>query len=171
MAANNGVSVPTNTRNQPTVRHPGLLVALLAILLLLGCPMEFAAAAQTTTKSKRPPTINAWKTARTTDFIDCHDPCNGGDVHYDLTASVRIMKLLNYTYKGRTYSRDGVDEETRVMGPTMHVKPGQSLWIKLRNHMFPEFLDEAPKNVSVDEYWEMLQHPGEKIKYPFYARK
>ena len=99
-----------------------------------------------------------------TDFISCDDSCSGGDVNYELTASVRTMKLLNYTYRGRTYSPEGSDS---IMGPTMRVKPGQSLWIKLRNEMH----DAPGKNeVQVEDYWRMLQNPGEKIKYQYYKK-
>ena len=100
-----------------------------------------------------------------TDYIPCSDPCNGGDVNYELTASVRIMKMLNYTYKGRTYSTDSSDS---FMGPTMHVRPGQTLWIKLINNMTED--DIGPNQVSIQDYWNMLQHPGEKIKYQYYKK-
>lgn len=107
-----------------------------------------------------------------TDFIDCNDPCNGGDVNYELTSSVRIMKMMNYTYKGRTFSREGDDT---FMGPTMHVKPGQSMWIKFRNEMVsPEeggANDLYPKQVEVEDYWRMLLNPGEKIKYEYFRAR
>lgn len=102
---------------------------------------------------------------RRTDFISCSDTCNGGDVNYELTASVRTMKLMDYTYRGRTYSSEGSDS---TMGPTMRVKPGQSLWIKFRNNMTDTSL--GPEGPSVHDYWEMLQNPGEAIKYQYYKK-
>jgi FtsP/CotA-like multicopper oxidase with cupredoxin domain len=98
------------------------------------------------------------------EFISCSGPCNGGDVNYDLTASVRVMKMLNYTYKGRTYSSEGSDS---FMGPTMRVRPGQSLWIKLINKMTEPL---GPHEPNAEDYWKMLQNPGEHIKYQFYHR-
>ena len=100
--------------------------------------------------------------ARETDFIPCSDPCNGGDVNYNLVASVRTMKMLNYTYRGRTYSTEGSDS---FMGPTMRVRPGQTLWIKLTNNMTESI---GPQDVTVDDYYKMLQNPGERIKYQYY---
>ena len=97
-----------------------------------------------------------------TDFIDCSEPCNGGDVNYELVVSVRTMPMLNYTYKGRTYSTP--DSES-FMGPTMRVKPGQSLWIKLSNQIVEKM---GPSDVNVQDYWNMLQNPGENIKYQYY---
>lgn len=101
-----------------------------------------------------------------TDFIPCSESCNGGDVNYDLVASIRIMPLLNYTYKGRTYSSPL--DETTIMGPTMRVRPGQSLWIKLTNNMTE---DIGPKPPTAQDYWNMLQNPGEHIKYQRYKRR
>jgi FtsP/CotA-like multicopper oxidase with cupredoxin domain len=101
----------------------------------------------------------------TTDFIDCNSPCNGGDVNYEVTASIRVMPMMNYTYKGRTYSREGDDT---FMGPTMRVAPGQSLWIKLRNNLYE--MPQQPTEVSVEDYWNMLRQPGEKIKYQKYKK-
>ena len=109
--------------------------------------------------------VSAAIVVSSTDFIDCNDPCQGGDVNYELTSTVRIMKMMNYTYKGRTYSREGDDT---FMGPTMHVKPGQSLWIKFRNDMLPPTNDLVPKKVQVEDYWKMLMNPGEKIKYEYF---
>lgn len=100
--------------------------------------------------------------ATATDFIDCSETCNGGDVNYELTASVRTMRMMNYTYRGRTYSTPDSDS---FMGPTMHVKPGQSLWIKLINELES---DLGPHEPNADDYWKMLIKPGEKIKYDFY---
>lgn len=97
-----------------------------------------------------------------TDFIDCSEPCNGGDVNYELVVSVRTMPMLNYTYKGRTYSTEDSDS---FMGPTMRVKPGQSLWIKLSNQIYEKM---GPSDVNVQDYWNMLQNPGENIKYQYY---
>ena len=71
-----------------------------------------------------------------TDFIPCSDPCNGGDVNYHLNVSIETIKMLNYTYRARSFSKGdgehgGFNEATASMGPTMHVRPGQSLWIKM----------------------------------------
>jgi FtsP/CotA-like multicopper oxidase with cupredoxin domain len=112
---------------------------------------------------------------RPTDYIDCNDPCNGGDVNYELTASVRTMNMMfgppgghhNYTYRGRTFAEEGSDGH---MGPTMRVKPGQSLWIKLRNDLEGATEDVGPKAVTEENYWKMLQTPGEKIKYQYYKK-
>jgi FtsP/CotA-like multicopper oxidase with cupredoxin domain len=98
-----------------------------------------------------------------TDYIDCADPCNGGDVNYELVTSVRTFPLMDYTYRGRTYSTEGSDS---FMGPTMRVRPGQSLWIKLRNEMNDETI--GPRNPSAVDYWKMLQNPGESIQYQYY---
>lgn len=106
---------------------------------------------------------------RKTDFISCSESCSGGDVNYELTASVRNMKLLDYTYRGRTYSRPGVDPETTIFGPTMRVKPGQSIWIKFYNNMSDPSLGPHPP--TIESYWKMLENPGEKIKYQFYKAK
>jgi FtsP/CotA-like multicopper oxidase with cupredoxin domain len=105
-------------------------------------------------------------------FISCSTPCNGGDVNYDLVASVRTMKLLNYTYRGRVYSQDGDDS---FMGPTMRVAPGQSLWIKLWNnltHSHHQGEEEplGPPPPTSQDYWKMLRNPGEHIKYQFYKK-
>jgi FtsP/CotA-like multicopper oxidase with cupredoxin domain len=53
------------------------------------------------------------------------------------------------------------------MGPTMRVKPGQTLWIKLINNMTESI---GPNEVSASDYWRMLQNPGENIKYQYYKR-
>ena len=75
------------------------------------------------------------------------------------------------------------------MGPTMRVRAGQSLWIKLVNNLFD---DEAtsggkpiggaaaarvpasdtigPKPVTAENYWKMVERPGEKIKYQYYKQ-
>lgn len=98
------------------------------------------------------------------EYISCSDPCNGGDVNYDIVSSVRIMKMLNYTYKGRTYSADGSDS---FMGPTMRVRPGQSLWIKLVNNMTEPI---GPHEPIAKDWWERLVAPGENIKYQFYKK-
>jgi hypothetical protein len=44
------------------------------------------------------------------------------------------------------------------MGPTMRVKPGQSLWIKFRNEMNDKSI--GPKNPTALDYWEMVKEPG-----------
>ena len=100
--------------------------------------------------------------AAKTDFIPCDAKCDGGDVNYELTASIRTMNIMNYTYRGRTYSREG---DPTFFGPTLRVKPGQSMWIKLRNEMYG---DNGPPDVTVENYWKMLQNPGEAIKYLYY---
>jgi suppressor of ftsI len=107
---------------------------------------------------------NARPPVGATDFIDCSETCNGGDVNYELVTSVRIMKLLNYTYKGRTYSAPRSDS---ILGPTLRVRPGQTLWIKLHNNITESI---GPKEVDVTDYWKMLQNPGEKIKYQYYKK-
>ena len=124
---------------------------------------------QTKVPPKSPPPM----TPRETDYIPCSATCNGGDVNYELTTSIRTMELMGYTYRGRTYSTP--DSDT-FMGPTMHVKPGQSIWIKLINNM-TDYDDEGikdqpfgPKDVTVNDYWKMLQSPGEKIKYQYYKK-
>mmetsp|Transcript_12787 Transcript_12787/g.23998 ORF Transcript_12787/g.23998 Transcript_12787/m.23998 type:complete len:650 (-) Transcript_12787:170-2119(-) len=100
-----------------------------------------------------------------TDYIPCSESCNGGDVNYNLVASIRIMPMLNYTYKGRTYSNP---DSSTFMGSTMRVRPGQSLWIKLTNNMTE---DIGPKPPTATDYWNMLQNPGEHIKYQRYKRR
>ena len=134
------------------------LVLLLGVWIIgLSSTVQAGATPTTTTTSSR------------TDFIDCSDPCNGGDVNYELTASIRIMNVLNTTYKGRTYSRpsDGPDQ---FMGPTMRVRPGQSLWIKLVNNMTHDEEPIGPTPPTRHEYWKMLQNPGERIKYQYYRK-
>jgi len=121
-----------------------------------------------------------------TDFIPCSDPCAGGDVNYELTASIRTMPMQatepgghlprDYTYRGRTYSTE-TENHHGFMGPTLRVRPGQSLWVKLRNNLTADETDDdkpdgklGPAEVTVDDYWRMLQKPGEKIKYQFYQK-
>jgi len=99
-----------------------------------------------------------------TDTIPCSSPCNGGDVNYNLVASVRTMPMMNYTYRGRTYSNS---TSPSFMGPTMRVVPGQSLWIKLINNLNQ---DIGPNPPTAEDYWEMLQKPAEFIKYQRYKR-
>lgn len=149
------------------------LLALAVAMSVLTTTTTFAAKSSSSSSS-------ATSDPRSTDFIDCNDPCNGGDVNYHLRAYVRTMQLqfgpegggaaaaadnYNYTYRGRTFSQDGEDTH---MGPTMRVKPGQSLWIKLTNDMDGASQDIGPQEVTAEHYWKMLQNPGEKIKYPFY---
>lgn len=136
-----------------------------------------------------------------TDFIDCNDPCNGGDVNYELVASVQTIEMAfgNHTYRGRTFARPdpltGKVPFGQHMGPELTVKPGQSMWIKFRNELTggsakqvetpiqigrrfgvsaasSELLDEGilPRNVTIEDYWNRLQHPGEMIKYQFYRK-
>jgi len=102
--------------------------------------------------------------------------------HPQLTAVIRTVQLLdNRTYRGRMYARTGTggDDDDEVMGPTLRVKPGQSLWIKLRNNMTRDAGDDnnydrnvfgAKTEVTVEDYWRMLQNPGEKIKYQYYKK-
>ena len=104
-----------------------------------------------------------------TDYIPCTDPCDGGDVNYELVSSVRTFPLMNYTYRGRTYSTDGggsdgADDVGSFMGPTMRVKPGQSLWIKFKNDMRDGTI--GPKDPTAVDYWRMLQKPGTLIHSP-----
>ena len=110
------------------------------------------------TKAKKDalPNSSPPQPVRSTDFISCNDPCNGGDVNYELKTTVRTLPLMNYTYRGRTY--DNPDDPSSVMGPTMRVKPGQSLWIKLRNELNDR--DIGPRDPSAIDYWRMLQNPG-----------
>merc|ERR1719498_2253912 len=126
----------------------------------------------------------------TTDFIDCNDPCNGGDVNYELIASIQTIRMAfgNHTYRGRTFAQpDPLTGEVpygQHMGPTMKVKPGQSLWIKFRNELqrvdpnpatgifasnfgvsaaSVESLERnegiLPINVTIEDYWSRLQNP------------
>lgn len=137
-----------------------------------------------------------------TDFIDCNDPCNGGDVNYELIASIQTIRMAfgNHTYRGRTFARpDPVTGEVpygQHMGPTMSVKPGESLWVKFRNELqgtdgkvthkgpfassfgvsaasvesFGRDEGILPRNVTIEDYWSRLENPGEKIKYQFYRK-
>ena len=109
----------------------------------------------TATRANAAPTKNTPPPPSATDYISCNDPCNGGDVNYELVTSVRTFPLMNYTYRGRTYSTP--DSES-FMGPTMRVKPGQSLWIKFKNEMSDPNI--GPKDPSALDYWRMLQDPG-----------
>ena len=111
-------------------RLPSLFVVLIGTVVVINSSNDAvaAAAAAEGASSKGPPPIPP----PPTDYISCDDPCDGGDVNYVLTSSIQTMKLLDYTYRGRTYSTN--PSET-FMGPTMHVKPGQSLWIKFVNNM------------------------------------
>jgi FtsP/CotA-like multicopper oxidase with cupredoxin domain len=114
--------------------------------------------------------LNTHRVHGFTDFIPCSQTCNGGDVNYDLVASVETMKMMNYTYRGRIFSSEngGIDEETAFMGPTMHVRPGQSMWIKFTNNLTTPNL--GPHDPTVTDYWKMLQTPGEHIKYQYYKK-
>jgi len=119
---------------------------------------------------------------RSTDYIDCNDPCNGGDVNYHLVASVQTMTMMfgpsggtNYTYRGRTFAEATSHEDpsrrrppASYMGPTLRVQPGQSMWIKLENDLLGASDDVGPQPVTAENYWKMLQKPGEKIKYQYY---
>jgi len=95
-----------------------------------------ATAAEKATRSS-----SATTDPKPTDFIDCNDPCNGGDVNYELIASIQTIRMAfgNHTYRGRTFARpDPATGEVpygQHMGPEMSVKPGQSLWIKFRNEL------------------------------------
>ena len=123
------------------------------VVVLLGCGVALGGSSS---KHKT--------TTTTTNFIDCLDPCQGGDVNYELTASVRTMELLNYTYRGRTFSKEGSNS---IRGPTMRVQPGQSLWIKLRNELDKADFLGSSDSVTVDDYWNMVQSPGESINYQY----
>jgi len=115
-----------------------------------------------------------------TDYIPCSDPCDGGDVNYHLVASVRTVPLLNYTYRGRLFSSGdgragGLDDDdddgaTAFLGPTLRVRPGQSLWVKLTNDLTSAPDEWGSRPPTVHNYWKMLQNPGEKIKYRYYRR-
>ena len=114
-----------------------------------------------------------------TDYIPCSDPCDGGDVNYHLVASVRTVSLLNYTYRGRLFSSGdgragGLDDDddgaTAFLGPTLRVRPGQSLWVKLTNDLTSAPDEWGSRPPTVHNYWKMLQNPGEKIKYRYYRR-
>ena len=124
--------------------------------------------------------------AKATDYIPCSDPCAGGDVNYELTASIRTMPMQaiepgghqarDYIYRGRTYST-ATESHHGFMGPTLKVRPGQSLHIKLRNNLTADETDAdkpdgrlGPSDVTVHDYWRMLQKPGEKIKYQYYKK-
>lgn len=111
-----------------------------------------------------------------TDFIPCSDPCNGGDVNYELVTSIRTFPLMNYTYRGRVYTSPNHHDKNNIkddgnaapsfMGPTMRVQPGQSLWIKLRNEMYNVDNGSSsigPKTPSAVDYWKMLQNPGKHV--------
>lgn len=108
-------------------------------------------------------------TTTTTDYIPCTQLCDGGDVNYVLTATVRTMEMqlgnTTYTYRGRTYSNS---TSPNFMGPTMTVQPGQSLWIKLINNLTTPI---GPFPPTAQDYWTMLQNPGEHIKYQRYKKR
>ncbi|OEU08286.1 Cupredoxin [Fragilariopsis cylindrus CCMP1102] len=156
-------------------RRPSQVFVLLTITLFAFDLTSFVVAAAKaplprTSSSKTPPTDS-------TDFIDCNDPCNGGDVNYELIASVQTMKMNfgNYTYRGRTFARPNKktgqipEGDSNHMGPTMYVKPGQSLYIKFRNELYPEQTKNiSPNPVEIYDYWSRLVVPGEKIKYQYY---
>lgn len=55
------------------------------------------------------------------------------------------------------------------MGPTIKVQPGQSLWIKLTNNLTDPNL--GPNPPTPNDYWTMLQNPGEHIKYQRYKSR
>mmetsp|Transcript_4567 Transcript_4567/g.13147 ORF Transcript_4567/g.13147 Transcript_4567/m.13147 type:complete len:682 (-) Transcript_4567:564-2609(-) len=118
---------------------------------------------------------SSYSVPRSTDFIDCNDPCNGGDANYELIASIQTIRMGfgGHTYRGRTFARPdpntGRVPDGQHMGPTMTVQPGQSLWIKFRNELFWETTkDLYPLNVTTYDYWSRLVTPGEKIKYKYY---
>jgi len=129
--------------------RPHSIILLLLLLLIFTSAIEAA---------------HSQRTSRT-DFIPCSESCNGGDVNYSLVASVRSMPMLNSTLKGRTYS---TDSSPTFMGPTINVKPGQSLWIKLTNNLTDPI---GPTPPSPTDYWTMLQNPGENIKYTRYKSR
>jgi FtsP/CotA-like multicopper oxidase with cupredoxin domain len=145
--------------------RPHFLYCFLVVSIAASCLVQeshaAAAAAAVPVTSTRTPGVSG----KSTDYISCDDPCNGGDVNYELVASVRTMQFLNYTYRGRTYSNAS---SPTFMGPTLRVKPGQSMWIKLVNNLTDPTL--GPAAVTPTDYWKMLQTPGEKIKYQFYKK-
>jgi len=156
------------------INSPSPLTALLHVHAVLAAAVLLLSTSQVV--------VPVW--ASPTDFIPCSDPCSGGDVNYELTASIRTMPMQaiepgghekrDYTYRGRTYSTE-TENHHGFMGPTLRVSPGQSLWIKLRNTMGLEEEDSesgklGPADVTIEDYWRMLQNPGEKIKYQYYKK-
>ena len=162
-------------------------IQLLVVACCVPATAALAAAAAEGSSPNPPPPPHSSQT----DYIDCNVPCDGGDVNYELTASVKTMQLKfgaegkygdgnggrNYIYKGRTFSegsgnKDGdgtTTTDTTHMGPTMFVSPGQSLHIKLRNELYVgDTFDLKPGHVNATSYWQMVQKPGEKIKYTYY---
>lgn len=91
------------------------------------------------------------------DIRDCSRPCHGGDVNYEITASVRLM--YQDVYRGRTFA---VNDETG-MGPTLRVQPGQTMYVKLRNDLPTTddttiVLGPSPRDpLTAEDYWQMLQ--------------
>lgn len=177
-------------RFPPSARVSRLFLLLFLIVADVFVPenmnnkADAAAAAAAVTSSTTPVTpiantiITPGVSGRSTDYIPCSESCNGGDVNYELVASIRTMKMLNYTFRGRTYSNDS---SPSFMGPTMRVKPGQSMWIKLVNQMFNgdnaadgdidgDIDAVGPPPPTATDYWKMLQKPGEKIKYQYYRK-
>ncbi|VEU36547.1 unnamed protein product [Pseudo-nitzschia multistriata] len=161
------------TMRKTLSNRPGTALACAAALLLL------LSATATTVSAYADPRSSSGSGRKTTDFIDCNDPCNGGDVNYELVASVQTIKLAfgNHTFRGRTFARpDPTTNRVREggnnhMGPTLTVKPGQSMHIKFRNELFPEETEGLlPKNVTLYDYWSRLITPGEKIKYEYYKK-
>eukprot|EP00536_Pseudo-nitzschia_multiseries_P004373 jgi/Psemu1/295550/fgenesh1_pm.72_\ len=126
-------------------------------------------------RSRSRSTSRLTSTSRSTDFIDCNDPCNGGDANYELIASVQTIRMGfgNHTYRGRTFARPdpttGRVPDGQHMGPTITVEPGQSLWIKFRNELYPDETEDLfPLDVTTHDYWSRLKTPGEHIKYQYY---
>mmetsp|Transcript_2016 Transcript_2016/g.3774 ORF Transcript_2016/g.3774 Transcript_2016/m.3774 type:complete len:749 (-) Transcript_2016:701-2947(-) len=145
------------------------VVDVVVVLFLLSSNMIRVHAAAAT------PTSTTTTTSMPTDFIDCNNPCNGGDVNYELIASVQTIKMGfgNHTYRGRTFARPdpstGRVPDGAHMGPTLTVSPGQSMWIKFRNELHSkETKDLRPLDVTTYDYWSRLITPGEKIKYQYY---
>lgn len=102
-----------------------------------------------------------------TGFVDCDVPCDDADVNYELVTSIRSVRVMNYTYIGRLY--ENPDDPNAIFGPTLHVAPGQSISIKLRNNIQSE--ENSTTHVTIEDYWTMLLNPGEKIKYQYYKKR
>ena len=124
------VATARRCRCSPPPPPRKLLLFLLVALATKAAAGSFSSSSSSATTDPRP-----------TDFIDCNDPCNGGDANYELIASVQTIPMAfgNHTYRGRTFARP--DPKTgrvpygKHTGPTITAKPGQTLWIKFRNEL------------------------------------
>jgi FtsP/CotA-like multicopper oxidase with cupredoxin domain len=163
-------------------RHPSSQVFVLLtsiVLFALDSTLFVTASASTETNTNNKEQSQSPPPPTDTDYIDCNTPCNDGDVNYELIASVQTIKMKfgNYTYRGRTFARpDPItgkipEGDSNHMGPTMYVKPGQSLYIKFRNELYKEDTTNiSPLPVEIYDYWSRLVVPGEKIKYQYYKK-